>query len=178
MPRSDAPAGRGQRLAPDLTAQAHAIYRSLTGEDCAAIVLRSARMRARTAGHYRCADGKHLIVLSARYLEQASSAQREDLLRHELAHYHLAEKGHPRAGHGPLFRALQREWGFERFPDRELMRRIAAASPRLRHLYLCPAGHEHWLTRHPGRKAVSCAICAQRYDRRHRLRYSGTSARR
>lgn len=175
MPRSEAPLPRGYRPASALTAEVHAIYRSLTGEDCLADVYLSPRMSARTAGLYRCVAGSHQIVLSRRYLELCTQEQIEDLVRHELAHYHLACTGHPRAGHGPLFRQLMRTWQFDRFPDREILRRIAAQQPRLRHLYLCPAGHEHWLSRHPKRRATSCALCSPTYDHRHRLRYSGIS---
>ena len=178
MPRSEPPLPHGHEAAPDLTAQAHAIYRELTGLACLADVYLSARMGARTAGLYRGADGTHRIVLSRRYLARASQAQAEDLIRHELAHYHLAVTGHPRAGHGAPFRQLMRAWAFARFPDREILRAIAQEQPRLRHLYLCPAGHEHWLARHPGRRQLSCAICAPSFDRRHRLRFSGVSRRR
>ncbi len=178
MLRSEGPdLPRGQRAAPELTAQAHALYRSLTGEDCGADVYLSARMGTRTAGLYRSVAGQPQIVLSMRYLERASRPQVEDLMKHELAHYHLTRTGHPRAGHGPLFRALMRAWQFGRFPDPEILGRIAATTPRLRHLYLCPQGHEHWLGRHPKRQRLSCALCAPTYDRRFRLRYSGVSRR-
>lgn len=160
-----------------MTVQAHAIYRELTGRDCEADVYLSPRMGTRTAGLYRQVEGRHQIVLSQRYLGVCSRAQAEDLIRHELAHYHLATQGHPRAAHGPLFRTLMLAWKFSRFPDRDLMAQIADAQTRLRHLYVCPRGHEHWLLRHPRRRAVSCAVCSPVYDQRFRLRYSGVSRR-
>jgi predicted SprT family Zn-dependent metalloprotease len=179
VPRSELrSAPRGCEPAPDLTDELRALYRRLTGAECLADVYLSPRMGTRTAGQYRSTPNGHQIVLSRRYLRLASRQQAEDLMLHELAHYHLAVTGHPYAGHGALFRALMRAWSFPRFPDREILRTIAGQTPRVRHLYLCPAGHEHWLSRHPRRRAVSCALCSPRYDRRYRLRYSGVSERR
>jgi predicted SprT family Zn-dependent metalloprotease len=134
-------------------------------------------MAARTAGLYRERGGRHEIVLSERYLELATGAQRDDLIRHELAHYHLARLGFPRAGHGPRFRQLMQAWRFSRFPDARILQLIAAKQESLRHLYLCPSGHEHWLRRHPRRRAVSCGLCSPAFDGRYRLRYSGVSRR-
>ncbi len=178
MPRSEVRSlPRGCTPSPDLTAELRAIYRRLTGEECLVEVYLSARMATRTAGLYRKMPSGHQIVLSQRYLQLASQQQAEDLMRHELAHYHLAVTRRPGAGHGAPFRALMRAWSFSLFPDREILRSIARQTSRLRHLYLCPAGHEHWLARHPRRRALSCALCSPRYDRRHRLSYSGVSER-
>jgi predicted SprT family Zn-dependent metalloprotease len=167
-----AQAPRGWLRDDALRAELAALYAARTGQRLEAEAWLSPRMAGRTAGVFQPGPPPR-IALSQAYLSRCSPLEREDLMLHELAHYHLWRLGLPRAGHGAPFRALMRAWQFSRYPSAEILRglRPKDSSPRL--LYVCPAGHEHWLRRPPKAREVSCGRCCRTFDRRFLLRDTG-----
>ena len=163
-------APRGWRPAANVAQELAALAQELGCPPVAAEVYLSPRMAARTAGAFHPGPPPR-IAFSAGYLALCSPEERRDLMLHELAHYELWRRGFPRAGHGPLFRAMMREWGFSRRPSAAVLAELPHAPPG-RLLFVCPAGHEHWLRQAP-RRAVSCGLCSRRFDRRHLLRDTG-----
>ncbi len=166
------PAPRGWRRDPDLQRELGDLYFARTGERLDAECWLSPRMAARTAGVFQPGEPAR-IALSQAYLALCSVRERLDLMLHELAHYHLWRHGQRRAGHGPAFAALMRAWGFVRYPNAEILRQLRRADTAPRLLYVCPAGHEHWLRRPPRSRDISCGLCSRRFDRRHLLRDTG-----
>ncbi len=166
------PVPRGWRRDQVLQRELADLYAARTGERLDAEGWLSPRMAARTAGVFQPGTPPR-IALSQAYLALCSPRERQDLMLHELAHFHLWRSGLRRAGHGPPFAALMRQWGFARYPNAELLRRLRPADTAPRLLYVCPAGHEHWLRRPPKSRDISCGLCSRRFDRRYLLRDTG-----
>lgn len=166
------PLPRGWREDDRLQQELAALYLAVAGAPLAARACLSSRMGARTAGAFHPGPPAR-IALSARYLQLCSPLERRDLMLHELAHYHLWRQGLARSGHGPAFHELMRVWGFSRYPSAEVLGRLRPPDTRPLLLFVCPAGHEHWLRRPPGRRLLSCGVCSRRFDRRHLLRDTG-----
>lgn len=104
-------------------------------------------------------DRKRISVsrlLAARYEDD----EIHQVLLHEVAHA-MAGAG---AGHGPRWKAIARELGYEgkRLHDGAIADELAPWIGR------CPNGHVHYRYRRPSR-VVSCARCARRFDTRFRI---------
>lgn len=89
--------------------------------------------------------------LAARYEDD----EIHQVLLHEVAH---AMAG-TRAGHGPRWKAIAQELGYEgkRLHDGAIASELA---PWVGH---CPAGHVHYRYRRPARP-LACGKCSRRYD--------------
>jgi predicted SprT family Zn-dependent metalloprotease len=99
-------------------------------------------------------DRKRISVsrlLAARYEDD----EIHQVLLHEIAH---AMAG-PRAGHGPGWKAVAADLGYEgkRLHDG------AVASELAPWVGTCPAGHQHFRYRRPTRP-LSCGRCSRRFD--------------
>jgi predicted SprT family Zn-dependent metalloprotease len=78
------------------------------------------------------------------------------ILLHEVAH---AIAG-PRAGHGPRWKAIAYELGY----DGKRTHDGSAANELAPWLGTCPAGHEHYRFRQPA-KPLSCGVCQRGFSR-------------
>ncbi len=165
-------APRGWRHDPGLETDAAELYRATTGQTLDAEVWLSPRMAGHTAGVFQGGPPPR-IALSQAYLERCTLEERRDLMLHELAHYHLWRLGRRRAGHGAEFRTLMRTWRFSRYPNAEILQNLRRPDTVPRILYVCPAGHEHWLRPRSNGREISCGLCSRRFDRRHLLRDTG-----
>jgi len=98
-------------------------------------------------------------LLAARYEDD----EIHQVLLHEVAH---AIAG-PGAGHGPRWKAIARELGYEgkRLHGGAIADELAPWVGR------CPGGHVHYRYRRPTR-VVSCARCSRRFDPRFRIEWS------
>jgi predicted SprT family Zn-dependent metalloprotease len=114
---------------------------------------------ARTRAGLCSYDRKRISVsrlLAARYEDD----EIHQVLLHEVAH---ALAG-ARAGHGPRWKAIARDLGYEgkRLHDGAIADDLA---PWVGH---CPGGHVHYRYRRPTR-VVSCAKCSRRFDPRYQI---------
>ncbi|MDJ1371304.1 SprT-like domain-containing protein [Gulosibacter molinativorax] len=95
----------------------------------------------------------------SRYLAQKhSDEQVKQTLLHEIAHGMVGA----RAGHGPVWQACAAQIGYVggRTHTAEVADEFA------KWVGTCPNGHEIYRFRRPGNRAVSCAKCSKRFDRR------------
>lgn len=109
---------------------------------------------ARTRAGLCSYDRKRITVsrlLAARYDDD----EIHQVLLHEVAH---AIAG-PRAGHGPRWKAVAAELGYEG----KRLHGGAIADELAPWIGQCPAGHVHYRYKRPTR-VVSCAICSKRFD--------------
>jgi predicted SprT family Zn-dependent metalloprotease len=82
------------------------------------------------------------------------------VLLHEVAH---ALAG-PRAGHGPAWKQVARDLGYEG----KRLHGGAIADDLATWIGTCPNGHVHYRYRRPAR-ALSCAKCSRRFDTRFQI---------
>ena len=84
------------------------------------------------------------------------------VLLHEVAH---AIAG-TRAGHGPKWKAVAKDLGYEgkRLHDGEIANEFAPW------VGTCPAGHVHYRYRQPAR-ALACGKCSKRFDARYTIQW-------
>ena len=103
--------------------------------------------------------------LAARYEDD----EIHQVLLHEVAH---AMAG-TRAGHGPKWKAVAAELGYEgkRLHDGEIANEFAPW------VGTCPAGHLHYRYRKPAR-ALSCGQCSKRFSPANAIRWEQRSVRR
>lgn len=106
-------------------------------------------------------DRKRISVsrlLAARYEDD----EIHQVLLHEVAH---AIAG-PRAGHGPRWKTIAADLGYEgkRLHDG------AVASELAPWVGTCPAGHQHFRYRRPTRP-LSCGRCSRRFDTAFRIEW-------
>ncbi|MBU1587854.1 MAG: SprT-like domain-containing protein [Actinobacteria bacterium] len=96
--------------------------------------------------------------LAARYEDD----EIHQVLLHEVAH---AIAG-TRAGHGPKWRAIAKDLGYEgkRLHDG------AVATEFAPWVGTCPAGHVHYRYRQPTRP-LACGKCSRRFDARYRIEW-------
>lgn len=89
--------------------------------------------------------------LAARYEDD----EIHQVLLHEVAH---ALAG-PRAGHGPTWKAIAADLGYEgrRLHSGEIAHELAPWVGR------CPSGHVHYRFRRPTR-VLACGVCSRRFD--------------
>lgn len=80
------------------------------------------------------------------------------VLLHEVAH---ALAG-PRAGHGPTWRRIAAEIGY----DGKRTHEGSAANELAPWLGTCPTGHEHFRFRRPA-KPLSCGVCSRGFRHEH-----------
>ncbi|MEA9984584.1 MULTISPECIES: SprT-like domain-containing protein [Subtercola] len=100
---------------------------------------------------------KHISVsryLAARYEDD----EIHQVLLHEIAHAMAGS----RAGHGPKWRAVAKELGYEG----KRLHIGETASELAPWLGTCPAGHLYYRFRKPAR-ATTCSVCSPRFDRAH-----------
>jgi len=97
-------------------------------------------------------------LLAARYDDD----EIHQVLLHEVAH---ALAG-PDAGHGPAWKRISRDLGYEgkRLHGGAIADELA---PWVGH---CPTGHVHYRYKRPTR-IVSCAKCSRRFDLRHQIEW-------
>ncbi len=101
-------------------------------------------------------DHRTQSISVSRYLtEKATADEVTQVLLHEIAH---ALAG-PRAAHGPKWRAVAREIGYEGGRTHT----VEPAHDRAKWVGECPSGHEIVRFRRPG-KPVSCAKCDRRFN--------------
>lgn len=103
--------------------------------------------------------------LAARYEDD----EIHQILLHEVAHA-LAGSG---AGHGPVWRRIARDLGYEgkRLHSGAIAHELAAW------VGTCPAGHLHYRYRRPAR-TLSCGVCTRRFDAAHLIRWQQREVRR
>ncbi len=82
------------------------------------------------------------------------------VLLHEVAH---AMAG-PRAGHGPRWKAVAADLGYEG----KRLHPGAIADDLASWVGTCPAGHLHYRYRRPARP-MACGKCSRRFDARHAI---------
>ncbi|MDF2444519.1 MAG: hypothetical protein JWR01_2722 [Subtercola sp.] len=92
--------------------------------------------------------------LAARYEDD----EIHQVLLHEIAH---AVAG-SRSGHGPRWRAVARELGYEG----KRLHQGAIADELAPWIGTCPSGHLHYRYRKPAR-VLACGACSKRFDRAH-----------
>lgn len=153
---------------PRLTELTRTLYRERSGSPFLGQVYYNPRFGARTGG--RAHPGRRpdrleeaVILVNPRYVAASPDPNRtlQDLLLHELAHYHLYALGIVAHDHRhPLFLALMAEWGFSRYSDGEVLQTLKSPP---RYLYRCPSGHEYPRQR-PFRNRVSCGVCARGFN--------------
>ena len=109
---------------------------------------------------------RHISV--SRYLaERADDDEVHQVLLHEVAH---AMAG-PRAGHGPHWKAIARDIGY----DGGRTHSSPAATEHARWRGVCPAGHEVIRFRRP-KRSTSCASCAPRFSLDHIISWTDLKA--
>ena len=103
--------------------------------------------------------------LAARYEDD----EIHQVLLHEVAH---AIAG-TRAGHGPKWKAVAKELGYEgkRLHDGEIANEFAPW------VGTCPAGHLHYRYREPAR-TLSCGQCSKRFNPANAIRWERRAVRR
>ena len=102
-----------------------------------------------------CDHRARRISVSRHFAERYEDDEIHQVLLHEVAH---ALAG-PRAGHGPRWKAVARDLGYEgkRLLDHSISSDLA---PWVGH---CPSGHQVFRYRRPS-KPTSCAQCSRRFD--------------
>lgn len=152
--------------AGELRQLAGALYEALAGCPLRGVdVVWNPRLRT-TAGRFvypRGTSGAPRIEINPRYAAAGGRAALLDVLKHELAHYHLWSLGRP-SGHTPEFYALARAWGFARHARRDL---LPPSPPRWQ--YVCPACGRAFRRARRIPRPASCGACSPSYDPRFRL---------
>jgi predicted SprT family Zn-dependent metalloprotease len=103
------------------------------------------------------------ISVSRHFAERFDDDEIHQVLLHEVAH---ALAG-PKAGHGPKWKAVARELGYEgkRLLDTSISSDLAPW------VGSCPNGHQVYRYRRPS-KVTSCAQCSRRFDPRFSLEWT------
>lgn len=103
------------------------------------------------------------ITVSRHLAARFEDDEIHQILLHEVAHAMAGSA----AGHGPRWKAVAAELGYEgkRLHDGPVATELA---PWVGH---CPAGHTHYRYRRPA-KPLSCGRCAKRFDSRNAIEWS------
>lgn len=107
-----------------------------------------------------CNFTKRRITVSRHLAARYEDDEIYQVLLHEVAH---ALAG-PNAGHGPRWKSIARELGYEG----ERTHHGEIAHEYARWIGYCPAGHQHVRFRRPTR-VVSCGACSRGYSEHHRI---------
>lgn len=107
-----------------------------------------------------CSYGSHRITVSRHLASRYDDDEIHQVLLHEVAH---AIAG-PKAGHGPRWKAIASELGYEG----KRLHGGAIADELAPWVGTCPNGHVHYRYRRPTR-ALSCAKCSRRFDPRYQV---------
>jgi predicted SprT family Zn-dependent metalloprotease len=109
-----------------------------------------------------CQYDRKRISVSKLLAERYEDDEIHQVLLHEVAH---AMAG-PRAGHGPRWKSVATQLGYEgtRLHQGETATELAPW------VGTCPAGHRHYRYRKPTR-ALSCAKCSKRFDPAFRIEW-------
>lgn len=152
--------------AEELRRLAGALYEDLASRPLRGVdVIWNPRLRT-TAGRFvypRGRGGGARIELNPRYVAAGGRAALLDVLKHELAHYHLWSLGRP-SGHTAEFYVLARAWGFPRHARRDLL-----PPPSARWQYVCPSCGRAFRRARRIPRPASCGACSRSYDPRFRL---------
>ena len=105
-----------------------------------------------------CDFGKKRISVSRHLAAKYEDDEIHQVLLHEVAH---ALAGN-RAGHGPVWKRIADELGY----DGKRTHDGSAAHELAPWLGECPAGHRHYRFRKPTR-ALSCGVCARGFSKAH-----------
>lgn len=105
-----------------------------------------------------CNFTDHKISVSRHLALKYEDDEIHQILLHEVAH---ALAG-PRAGHGPRWKAIAADLGY----DGKRTHDGSAANELAPWLGLCPAGHEHFRFRKPSRP-LSCGVCGRGFKTAH-----------
>jgi predicted SprT family Zn-dependent metalloprotease len=102
-----------------------------------------------------CSFDKHRITVSRHLAGRYEDDEIHQILLHEIAH---ALAG-PRVGHGPRWRTIARELGYDgkRTHDGAIAHEFAPW------VGTCPAGHVHYRYKQP-RGVLACGRCSKRFD--------------
>ena len=109
------------------------------------------------------------ITVSRHLAARFDDDEIHQILLHEVAH---ALAG-PRVGHGPAWKRIARNLGYEggRTHSGSVAHELAPW------VGSCPAGHVHYRYRRPAR-ALSCGVCTRRFDSAHLIRWRQREVRR
>lgn len=110
-----------------------------------------------------CDFGRRRISVSRHLAAKFTDDEIHQVLLHEVAH---AIAG-PRAGHGPKWRSVAADLGY----DGKRTHDGPIASEHAAWVGVCPNGHEHYRFRRPV-KPLSCARCSRRYDPAHTITWT------
>jgi predicted SprT family Zn-dependent metalloprotease len=110
-----------------------------------------------------CKYDQHLISLSRYFVDLHSIQEIDQVMRHEIAH---ALAG-PKAGHGPKWKKIATELGYnhKKISGDE----IGNATAKL--IGTCPNGHVVYRHRQP-KSPLSCSRCAPRFDRNYLITWT------
>ena len=110
-----------------------------------------------------CKYGEHRISLSRYFVDLHTIDEIEQVMLHEIAH---ALAG-PKAGHGPKWKRIATEIGYNhvKISGEE----IGNATAKL--IGTCPNGHTVYRHRKP-KTELSCSICSTRFDRRFLITFT------
>ena len=102
-----------------------------------------------------CSFDRHRITVSRYLAGRYEDDEIHQILLHEIAH---ALAG-PRVGHGPRWRAIAKELGYDgkRTHDGAIAHEFAPW------VGTCPAGHVHYRYKQP-RGVLACGRCSKRFD--------------
>lgn len=106
----------------------------------------------------------HRRISVSRYLAaKFDDDEIHQVLLHEVAHAMAGSA----AGHGPRWKKVARDLGYEgsRLHDGVIATELAPW------VGVCPGGHEHFRYRKPVR-ALACGKCTNRFDARHAIRWT------
>jgi predicted SprT family Zn-dependent metalloprotease len=102
-----------------------------------------------------CSFASHRITVSRHLASRYEDDEIHQILLHEVAH---ALAG-PRVGHGPRWKAIARELGY----DGKRTHDGAIADEFAPWVGTCPAGHIHYRYKRPAR-VLACGKCSRRFD--------------
>lgn len=115
----------------------------------------------------QCDHHAKRITLSRYLSERESDDDVHQVLLHEIAH---ALAG-PRAGHGPTWKKIAFDLGYDGGRTHD----APAATDKARWLGVCPSGHEIIRFRRPS-KDTSCAKCSPRFNRAYLIEWTDRRA--
>ncbi|MDQ1544432.1 MAG: hypothetical protein QOK08_2070 [Actinomycetota bacterium] len=107
-----------------------------------------------------CSFDRHRITVSRYLAGRYEDDEIHQILLHEVAH---ALAG-PRVGHGPKWRSVAKELGY----DGKRTHDGAIADEFAPWIGTCPAGHIHYRYKQP-KRTLACGRCSRRFDPAHAI---------